>query len=146
MEEWIPVVKLLDDSVDICEAEPYSRLQHMLFCFFGVDAMNPKNMLIRRIKMVKALHLALIDIFANGCGLASFQYPSKIRVSKDALQAETIKMIFALDFEYFKVDVRYCDGIKSCHVKGNHIHNWSEICDVMCNAFCFVLCNKTTFQ
>ncbi len=66
MEEWIPVVKLLEYSADIREAEPYSQLQHMLFCFFGVDAMNPKHMLMWQVKTVEALQLAIIDIYANG--------------------------------------------------------------------------------
>ncbi len=146
MVEQIPVVQLLKDSADLREAEPYSRLQWMLFCFFGVDAMDPKQMLVHRIKMVEALRWVIADIKANGRRPAGFHYPSDIRVAPEAQLAETIQMILAFDLEYFKVDVRYCDRVKCCDVRSDHIHNWSEICNEMRDLLAFVPYNKIAFQ
>ncbi len=86
MEERIPVVKLLEDSADLREEEPYTRLQWMFFCFFGVDAMELKHMRNTH----EALRWAIIDINVNGHGPASFQYLSEIRVAPEAHQAQTI--------------------------------------------------------
>ncbi len=87
-----------------------------------------------------------MDIEANGRGLTGFHYPSDIRVEREAQLAETIRMILAFDLEYFKVNMRYCDGIKCCDISGQHIHNWSEICDEMRDLLCFVPYNKLAFQ
>ncbi len=118
------VVQLFKDSAGLRGAEPYFRLQWMFLCFFGVDAMGPERILVHRIKTVEALRQAIADIE----------------------QAEMIRMALALDLEYFRVDVRYCHGVKCCDTRSQHVYNWNEICDEVPGSLCFTPFNKVSFQ
>ncbi len=55
-------------------------------------------------------------------------------------------MALAIDLEYFRVDLRYCDKVKCCDVRNQYIHNWNEICDAVPGLLCFPPFNKVSFQ
>ncbi len=111
MQERIPVVKLMEQSLDIREAEAYYRLHRMLFCFLGIDALNPICHLQKRIQTVAELTLAVEDLTNNADGPMSLKCPSVIRTTKDA--ENVVEHIFAIDFEFWKVDATYCAEIKA---------------------------------
>ncbi len=146
MQERIAVVQLLNQSLDIREDPAFSRLQRMLFCFFGTDVMQPANLKVTvwQVKSIAGLLRALDDIEKNAAGPVSLHCPSDIRTSKDA--ENELQYIFAIDFWFWRVSANYCLGLEVVDMSETIDKCWANLTTIMRNAFAMVPYNKMKCQ
>ncbi len=139
-------MELLNQSADTWEDPAFSRLLRMLFCFFGMDVLQPANLkgTVRHVKTITQLTDTLDDIKRNAAGLVSLHCPSDICATKDA--ENTLKYIFAMDFEYWRTCENYCLGLKAADMNDANDQCWANLLAFLHDAFAMVPFNKMRYQ
>ncbi len=107
--ERIPVIPLLNDSLDDRESDAYSRLWRMIFANRGHDPNNTHNLIFKRVSTLRQVSYMVADLWQYGRGPPSMQLPAQYIF--DRRDETDLQYIFSLDFEFFELNAFWAENM-----------------------------------
>ncbi len=138
MNEWIPVVQTLQDSLNIHESPIFSQMWHILLSKLAFDQMHPKNIVYHDINRIEEVGSALDDIEMYVAGPPGARFPSEHWIDPnsgpDPCQRCRILLVLGWDTEQYQLNLWWTDGLAYgkyvlalvkpwCRIDPS-VHNW----------------------